>query len=192
MKLYTLLKRLRSFFYPRHRLQKFRNAGVGITLPSNGVIDHAENIELGNYIYIGSEPYIFARGGLTIGDNVVIGPRVTIHTTNHNYQPAKYLPYDDITYCKPVSIEKNVWIGSNVLICPGVRIAEGCVVAMGSVVTKNLPPFSIIGGNPAQVLKERDQEEYQRLDKAGMHFLKYKAQGKTNPTYIEPKSHYGK
>jgi len=148
---------------------------IEVTLDS--IFDNSEHIRWHNHIYIGPEAYIWAVGGLEIFDNVIIGPRVTIHTSNHRFEGANMLPYDGVSYLKKVIIEKNVWIGDGVMIAPGVTIGEGSVVAMGSVVTKDVPKYTIVGGNPATLINQRDIEGYRELDKDKMYYLKLKEEG---------------
>ena len=96
---------------------------------------------------------------LTIGKKVIFGPHPTIITGNHRIDVVgKYimdskekLPEND----EPVIIEDDVWAGANVTILKGVTIGRGSVIAAGAVVTKSCPPYSIIGGVPAKVLKMR-------------------------------------
>jgi hypothetical protein len=88
-------------------------------------------------------------------------------------------------FLRPVRICRNVWIGSNVLVCPGVTIGEGAVVAMGSVVTKDVPPLSVVGGNPAKVIKTRDEEMYRRIQSEGRHYLRLKSESKTSTKYVK-------
>jgi len=147
-----------------------------IAIASSSTFDHAENIIWHDNIYIGPMAYIWAIGGLEIHENVIIGPRVTIHTSNHNYEQAELLPYDTHSQLAKVTIEKNVWIGDNVMIVPGICIGEGSIVAMGSVVTKDVPAGSVIGGNPAKIIKKRDMEHYHKLDEEKKHYLRHKAQ----------------
>lgn len=165
--------------------KKFRRIGSNVSLSMDGIYGHADHIVIGNYVYIGPEPYIFAPGGLTIDDNVIIGPRVNIHTSNHRYENAEALPYDGTTILKPVHICENVWIGANVLIVPGVKIHEGAVVAMGSVVTKDVPKGAIVGGNPAVIIKYRDIEHYEKLKAEKNFFMKLKAEGKIKRQVIK-------
>jgi len=149
-----------------------------IIINSYSIFGDYKNIEWGNYIYIGPYAYIWATGGLKIGNNVIIGPRITIHTSNHNYENRKFLPYDGKTILKKVIIEDNVWIGDHVLITPGVTVGEGSIVAMGSVVTKDVPKCSLIGGNPARIIKRLDTNEYENLKKEEKFYLKCKLEGK--------------
>jgi len=100
-----------------------------------------------------------------IGNYVMFGPSVTIRGGNHRtdvigrhiyeIEESDKLPEND----QDVVIEDGVWVGCNVIILKGVTIGRGAVVAAGSVVTKNVPPYSIVGGNPAKIIKCRFEEE---------------------------------
>jgi len=108
-------------------------------------------------------------GDVTIGNNVIIASHVKVLTRNHEYNLADALPYGTGYSTKPVVIEDNVWIGDNVILVPGVHLGEGCVVGIGSVVTKDVPPGAVVGGNPATVIKHRDMDRYQRLKREGRY-----------------------
>ena len=128
------------------------------------------NLNLGEYIYIGPESKFWGLGSITIKNNVIIGPNITIMTSNHNYD-GNYIPYDSTNIIKDVIIEENVWIGANVSIVPGVTIGEGAIIGMGSVVTKDIQKCSIVGGNPASIIKYRNIEEYNKLKKENKLYL---------------------
>lgn len=113
--------------------------------------------------HLKSDTFIECSGGVEIGKYFHVGRGLTIFSSNHNYRSAKSIPYDEVDILKPVVIEDCVWIGSNVSIVPGVRIGEGSVVGMGAVVTKDVPPGSIVGGNPAKIIGNRDMATYLRL-----------------------------
>ena len=85
---------------------------------------------------------------------------IMIFSVNHLYETDKCLPFDENLVYKKVVIGENCWIGGRVFILPGVELGEGGVVAGGSVVTKSFPPLSVIGGNPAKLIKYRDAEKY--------------------------------
>lgn len=163
---------------------KFKNIGKCCIYPRNGIIQNPEYIEIGDCVFIGSFPDIYGRGGINIGDNVIIGPRITIHTVNHNFESNSLLPYDNKSFLKPVTINDNVWIASNVILVPGVTIGEGAVVASGSVVTKDVPKCSIVGGNPAKVIKYRNIDEYEKIKGQKSWYLLNKMRNKLQIEYI--------
>lgn len=136
---------------------RIKKKGKFVYISHNFTIGDPHFLELGDYIYIGPYSNIWSKGGVFIGDGSIISSRVTIHSSNHNYSNCEMLPYDSKTILKPVSIGKACWIGDSVMISPGVTIGDCCVVAMGSVVTKDVEPYSVIGGNPAKIIKKRDK-----------------------------------
>lgn len=154
----NLIRKVKQYYW-KHR---FGRCGDGFVCCFGVVICHAKNIDVGNIVRVGEKSFINAKGGLKIGNNVHIGPRVTIFTSNHDYYAPKALPfYGDID--KKVIIEDNVWVGACASIVPGVTIGEGAVIGMSSVVTKDVPPCAVVGGNPAKILKYRDKEVYYKL-----------------------------
>ena len=109
---------------------------------------------------------------VTIGDNVLIGPNVSIVTPVHplRWQDRNIKRRDDGTlydyeYAKPITIEQNCWIASNVTITGGVTIGEGSVIGAGSVVTRDIPPNSFAAGNPCRVIREITAEDAIELKK---------------------------
>lgn len=129
-------------------------------------------------IYVGPDSWMELRGELHIGSGTIFGPRIKVHTSNHNYE-GTMLPYDDYYNVKDVFIGENVWIGSDVSLMPGVHIGEGAVVAACSCVTKDVPPYAVVGGCPAKVIKYRDIDNYQKLKDQGHIYLTLKNQGQT-------------
>lgn len=129
-------------------------------------------------LYIGPESWMELRGVIHIGSGTIFGPRVKIHTSNHHYE-GKMLPYDERYIVKDVYIGDNVWIGSDVTILPGVHIGEGVVIGACSCVTKDVPPYAIVGGCPARIIKYREIDKYVRLKEEGKIYLTLKALGKT-------------
>jgi len=107
-------------------------------------------MSLGKYVFINHSCTCMSAGGITIEDNVQIGPEVTLVTTNHDLKDRYTLK------CKGIHIKKNVWIGARALILPGVTIGENAVIAGGAVVTKDVAPNTVMVGNPAKVLKYID------------------------------------
>jgi maltose O-acetyltransferase len=123
-------------------------------------------LSLGKNIHIGRHSEIMAEGGVTIGDNVVISFHCVLWSIDHRYE-GESVPYDKARIRRPIVIHDNVWIGRNVIVRGGVTIGEGAVVAMGSVVTRDVPPLAVMGGNPARVLKFRDAGRYAKSKAEG-------------------------
>lgn len=111
--------------------------------------DCGVNINLGKNVFINSNCKFQDQGGITIGDNVLIGHNVVIATINHDLNPKKRADM----YPKPVKIGNNVWIGSNVVILGGVTIEDGAVIGAGSIVTKDVPKNVVAFGSPCKVHK---------------------------------------
>jgi maltose O-acetyltransferase len=128
-----------------------------------GIFSNSENILIGANCHIGFDAIWNGFGRIEIGDNVIIGPKSTIWTVNHNFRSDKFLPYDEFEIAKSVIVKQNVWLGINVSLAPGVTIGEGAIIAMGSVVVKDVPALSIMGGNPAKVIGMRDSDVYSKI-----------------------------
>lgn len=144
-----------------------KHCGCGVYLrPMSSDIKGLWNLSVGDGTSIPKGSTIYCTDApCTIGKKVLFGPRPTIITGDHRVDIiGKYMA--DVTveekamagggsYDQPVVIEDDVWVGSNVTILKGVTIGRGSVIAAGAVVTKSCPPYSIIGGVPAKVLKAR-------------------------------------
>lgn len=141
------------------------SAGRNIHLCRGYSISSPNKLSIGSNTWIGENLFAKCEGGLIIGNGVIISRGVEIWTANHNYdsEDLKSLPYDRRFILKPVNIGDNVWIGSRVTIIPGVSIGEGAVIGAGAVVTHDIPPLAVAGGNPAKVIKYRNQEVYEKL-----------------------------
>lgn len=136
-------------------------------------ISSLHKVSVGDNTWIGENFYAKCEGGLTIGSGVIISRGVEIWTANHNYDSEDLvsLPYDRRFVLKPVNIDDNVWIGSRVTIIPGISIGEGAVIGAGAVVTHDVPPLAVVGGNPATIIKYRNQEVYNKLKQEGRIYL---------------------
>jgi acetyltransferase-like isoleucine patch superfamily enzyme len=106
-------------------------------------------IALGKNVFINHLCSFLDLGGITIEDNVLIGPRVNLITENHPLDPADR----QALLLKPILIKRNAWIGAGATILPGVTIGENAVVAAGAVVSKDVPANTVVGGVPAKVIK---------------------------------------
>ena len=98
--------------------------------------DFGKNIRVGRNVFVNHACEFMDRGGITIGYDVLIGPKVNLVTINHPLDPARRRA----TYCAPIVIERGAWLGAAVSVMPGVTIGENAVVAANAVVTKNVPP----------------------------------------------------
>ena len=117
--------------------------------------DYGKNITFGKNVFINSGCKFQDQGGITVGNNVLIGHNVVLATLDHNICVSKRAEL----FAAPIVIEDNVWIGANVTITSGVTIGKGSIVAAGAVVTKDVPEYSIVGGVPAKVIRELTEEE---------------------------------
>ncbi len=115
-----------------------------------------EGLKIGNNSSIGPYSYIGCSGFIEIGDNVMMSPRVSIYAENHLFDNPDLSIKDQGVKREFVKIEDDCWIAANTVILAGVTIGRGSVIAAGSVVTKDVPPYSIVGGVPAKVIKSRN------------------------------------
>ena len=145
--------------------QWFRNFLVRRILPRCGTgvrIDPRARFGSGNKLQVGNNSNLsyacWLLGEITIGNNVMMGPEVVILAYNH--------AFDDLTrpmieqgaaVPQPVVIEDDVWIGTRVIILPGVHVASHAIIGAGSVVTRDVAQWAIVGGNPAKVIRYRNQ-----------------------------------
>lgn len=113
-------------------------------------IDYGQPVVIGERCFIQQCCTFFGRGGIDIGNDVFIGPKVNLITINHDLDPANR----SATCGRRIVIEDKVWIGINSTILPGVRIGYGAVVGAGSVVTKDVEPMTVVAGNPARVIRK--------------------------------------
>jgi len=109
-----------------------------------------ENIRVGRNVFINQNCTMYDLGGIDIADDVMIGPNVSMITSGHPIEPSQRRAF---VIAKPIVIEKNVWIAASVTIIGGVTVGENSVVAAGSVVTRDVPPNTLVGGNPAGVIR---------------------------------------
>lgn len=108
-------------------------------------------VSIGAYSSIGEGAWVYAKDTITIGCNVCVGNDAKLLTGTHDIA-SKHFDF----VSKPIVIEDNAWIATGAIILPGVTIGEGAVVAAGSVVTKDVAPWIVVGGNPAKFIKKRE------------------------------------
>ncbi len=128
---------------------------IGSTIDKSSAIfvpfhtNFGKHIKIGKNVFINHACSFLDLGGITIEDDVQIGPRVNLVTENHPVDPSKR-KYLDL---KPIVIKRNAWIGAGATILPGVTVGENSIVAAGAVVNKDVSENTIVGGVPARVIK---------------------------------------
>ncbi|MBM6545748.1 CatB-related O-acetyltransferase [Janibacter sp. YIM B02568] len=142
-------------------VRRFGGRGDHFNFDPDGTYSYA-SIFVGSYVNLGSAPTLLAtRSTIRIGNHVMFGPGVTIRGGNHRYDiVGRFIdsigddekrPEDD----PGVVIEDDVWVGGNATILGGVTVGRGSIIAASAVVTKDVPRYSIVGGNPARVIRAR-------------------------------------
>jgi acetyltransferase-like isoleucine patch superfamily enzyme len=108
-----------------------------------------DEIRIGRNVFVNQNCTFYDLGGLDIADDVLVGPNVSLITAGHPLAPSKRRA---VTLGRPIVIERNVWIAAGATIIGGVTVGENSVVAAGAVVTRDVPPNTLVGGNPARVI----------------------------------------
>ena len=146
-------KKIRAFFARR----MFTSMGKNVNIEHGAFFASGKDISIGDNSGLGLNCRV--AGPLSIGNDVMMAPNVSIYTQNHEteniYRPMRLQTAEK----KKVTIGNDVWIGANAIILPGVTIGNGAIIAAGAVVTKDVPDFAVVGGNPAKIIKTRTQKE---------------------------------
>lgn len=129
-----------------------QKCGKGVNVEKGAVFPSCT--ELGDFSGIGIRAQI--SGKVTIGKNVMMGPDVCIYARNHAFDRLD-IPMNRQGFApeRPVAIGDDVWIGARVIVLPGVKVGTGAILGAGAVVTKDVPAYAVVGGNPARILKMR-------------------------------------
>lgn len=158
---------------------QLRACGEGCVFEEGALVFHPENVSLGRNVYVGHQAilkgyyrnemvlgdhtwigqqcFLHSAGGITVGARVGIGPGVKVLTSVHA-EAGRDVPilFSPIEF-SPVFIEDDVDIGVNAVILPGVRVGRGAQVGAGAVVTEDVPPYAVVAGVPARVLRLRPE-----------------------------------
>ena len=128
------------------------HCGDHVNIQPKAVI--SKRVSIGDYSGVGEQSLV--QGNVTIGNHVMMGPQVYIYTQNHSFARTDiYMDEQGFSPEKPVKIEDDVWIGARATILPGVTVGKGSIIGAAAVVTKDVPPYAVVGGNPARVVKMR-------------------------------------
>ncbi|EQC38643.1 hypothetical protein SDRG_04342 [Saprolegnia diclina VS20] len=130
--------------------------GQDVAIESPFRCDYGNNIYLGSNCFINYNCTILDCNKVTFGDNVLVAPNVSIYTATHPTD-AKLRHDWGPELAFPITIGNDVWIGGNAVILPGVTIGDGAVIGAGAVVTKDVPPYVVVGGTPARIIKHLDK-----------------------------------
>ena len=151
-----LTAELNSGFHEDEEIRDLMSRITGRDVPEGFLLfppfntDFGKNIEFGKGVFVNSGCCFQDQGGIRIGDGCQIGHQVVFATIDHGLEPEKR---HDL-YVAPIVLGKNVWVGSHATILKGVTIGDDSVIAAGAVVTKDVPPRTVVGGVPAKVIKQ--------------------------------------
>lgn len=141
--------------------QMFTSMGEQVNIEQGARFGTGENIEIGDCSGLGRNCLV--SGKVKIGNSVMIGPDVMLLARSHRFDRTDIpMAAQGEGEMRPIVIHDDVWIGARALILPGVTVGEGAIVGAGAVVTKSVPPFAVVGGNPAKIIKWRKQESEQQ------------------------------
>lgn len=137
--------------------QLLGSVGKEVYIEPNFRCEYGKNIFIGDNVYINFECIILDCARITIGNDVLFGPRVGIYAANHGLDPTERK--NGACFGKEVVIGNNVWVGGDVKILGGVTIGEGSVIGTGSVVTRDIPSGVVAVGNPCRVLRKITKDD---------------------------------
>lgn len=139
-------------------LRKFlKSIGEEVHFEPNFRCEFGFNITIGNHFYANFDCIMLDANTITIGNHVLIGPRVGLYTANHAIDAGERIAGG--CYARPIVIGDGVWVGGNVDIMGGVTIGENSIIGAGSVVTKSIPPNVIAAGTPCRVIREITEQD---------------------------------
>ena len=132
----------------------YNNIGEGSIINNQLTVVVPKSVKVGKRVTIMNGALLMAAGTITIEDDVMIAAHAKIISNNHD-------PYDrQVLLCKPVVIKQGAWIGAGATILPGVTVGKYAIVGSDSVVSKDVPPFSVVVGSPAKVIKVLDENKF--------------------------------
>lgn len=150
----------------------FGKTGNSIYVNPPLYVDYGRHVEIGDNFYANMDCVFLDVNKISIGDNVMVGPRVSFYTEGHPTDAE--VRVKELEFGLPIVIEDNVWIGGSASILPGVTVGENSIVAAGAVVTKDVPNNTIVGGNPARVIRKIGEKDKEKWEKAMRDYHKAK------------------
>ncbi len=158
MRFIMSLPRYRTFCMLKVVFLRICGARIGrnVTIYPGVWIAPGRNLTVGDDVDFALNVLVSTTGGVTIGDRTLIGYGTMILSNNHTIPSLRGRIFGAGRIDKPVTIGKDVWLGANVMVLAGRTIGDGAVVAAGSIVTKDVEPYTIVGGNPAVLIRVRD------------------------------------
>lgn len=153
-------RNIRKDIFPFHQFV----IGANSTIEDYSVINNAVGaISIGNKTRIGIGSTLI--GPVTVGDNVRFAQHVVATALNHNYTDIEIPISEQGVETKEIFVGDNTWIGANAVVLPGVYIGKHCVIGAGSVVTKDIPSYSVVAGNPARLIKQynKDTKQWEKV-----------------------------
>ena len=158
MTYFQLVRLLHYYGYSHVRPRRLLTLGEGARIAPNVSLRNGERITIGARTIVGERAYLWAGDGsgrVTIGEDCRLGPEVFVTASNYTLAPDEKIAYQPRNE-EDVVIGSDVWLGARVFVAAGVTIGDGSVVSAGSVVTKSLPPGSVAVGNPARIVRRRE------------------------------------
>lgn len=137
--------------------QVFGETGDNLYVTPPFQVDYGRHVEIGNNFYANMDCIFLDVNKIKIGNNVMVGPRVSFYTAGHPIDPQ--IRIEELEFGLPITVEDNVWIGGSATILPGVTIGKNSIIAAGAVVTKDVAANTIVGGNPAQLIRAINEED---------------------------------
>lgn len=135
----------------------FDHAGKGSYAEPPLYVDYGYNIRVGENFFCNYDCVFLDCGKITIGDDVMLGPKVALYTANHPIDPEVRAFRHD--HGIPITVGNHVWIGGSSVVCPGVTIGDNTVIGAGSVVTRDIPSNVVAAGNPCRVIRPITDED---------------------------------
>ncbi|MEA2147485.1 MAG: hypothetical protein QOG59_3072 [Solirubrobacteraceae bacterium] len=148
---WRVCERLRRAYYRR----ALAGCGPNFEVSQHAVLKFPDNLRVGANVFINRGVFITARAPISIGDNTIIGPYTIINSGDHGYMDVDLPIRRQGHVSRPITIGSDVWIGAHAVITKGAVLGDGCVVAANAVVSRDVPPYTVVGGVPARTIKLR-------------------------------------